>query len=61
MLKSSCKSRKNIYFTYWDKDMNDIVKIIKSLENLGVLINVVTETVKHEIKKNKRLGFLKLC
>ena len=33
--------------------MNDIVKIIKSLEHLGVLINGVTETIKHEIKKQK--------
>ena len=33
--------------------MNDIVKIIKSLEHLGVLINEVTETIKHEIKKQK--------
>ena len=30
--------------------MNDIIKIIKSLEDLGVLIDGVTETVKHEIK-----------
>ena len=31
--------------------MNDIVEIIKSLENSYVLIEGVTETVKHEIKK----------
>ena len=31
--------------------MNDIIKIIKSLEDWGVLIDVVTETVKDEIKK----------
>ena len=31
--------------------MNDIIKIIKSLEDSSVLINGVTETVKHEIKK----------
>ena len=30
---------------------NDIIKIIKSLEDSGVLIDEVTETVKHEIKK----------
>ena len=34
-------------------DMNDI-KIIKSLKYLGVLIDGFTETVKHEIKKQKR-------
>ena len=31
--------------------MNDIAKIIKSLEDLGVLIDAVTETIKLEIKK----------
>ena len=39
--------------------MNDI-KIIKSLEDSGVLIDGVTETVKHETK-NKKMDFLKLC
>ena len=40
--------------------MNDIIKIIKPLEYSGILIDGVTETVKHEIKKNKVL-FLELC
>ena len=33
--------------------MNNINKIIKSLEDLGVLIDGVTETAKHEIKKQE--------
>ena len=33
-----------------NEDMNDIIKIIKSLEYSGILIDGVTETVKHEIK-----------
>ena len=33
--------------------MNDIIKIIKSLEDSGVLIDGVTETVKHETKKQE--------
>ena len=33
--------------------MNDIIKIIISLEDSGVLIDAVTETVKHEIKKQE--------
>ena len=33
--------------------MNDIIKIIKSLEDSGVLIDGVTKTVKHEIKKQE--------
>ena len=36
-----------------NEDMNDIIKIIKSLEDMGVLIGGVTETVKHEIKKQE--------
>ena len=42
-----------------NEDMTDIIKIIKSLEDLDVLINGVTETVKHEIK-SKKVDFLKL-
>ena len=37
-----------------NEDMNDIIEIIKSLEDLGVLIDGATETVKHEIKKTSR-------
>ena len=33
--------------------MNDIIKILKALEDSGVLIDRFTETVKHEIKKQK--------
>ena len=31
--------------------MNDVIKIVKSLEDSVVIIDGVTETVKHEIKK----------
>ena len=37
-----------------NEDMNDMIKVIKSLEDLGVLVDGVTETVKHEIKKTRR-------
>ena len=36
-----------------NEDINDIIIIIKSLEDLGVLIDRVTGTVKHEIKKQE--------
>ena len=39
--------------------MNDIIKIIKSLEDSGMLIDGVTETVKHKIK-NKKMDFFEL-
>ena len=48
-------------FTWFisDEDINDITKskTIKSLENSGLLIDGVTETVKHETKKQES-GFL---
>ena len=40
-----------------NEDMNDIIKIIKTLENSGALIDGLSETVKHEIKKQDG-GFL---
>ena len=42
-----------------NKDMDDIIKIPESLEKLGVLIDGVTKTVKHEVKKGRWIsGFL---
>ena len=38
--------------------MNDIIKIIKLLEDSGVLIDGVSETVKHEIKQGRFLAAL---
>ena len=37
--------------------MGDIIKIVESLEKSGLLIDGVTEAVKHEIKK-KKVNFL---
>ena len=31
--------------------MNDIIEIVKWLDDSGVLIDEITETVKHEIKE----------
>ena len=39
--------------------MEDIIKIFKSLEDSGLLIKGVTETVQNEIKEQKG-GFLKI-
>ena len=38
--------------------MNDIIKIVKSLENVSLLIDGFTKIVKHKIKKQER-GFLR--
>ena len=40
-----------------NKEMNDIMKIVKSLEKSGLLIKVVSKTVKTEAK-GKKGGFL---
>ena len=40
-----------------NEDVNDIIKVIKSLEASRALIDGVTETVKHEIRKQEG-GFL---
>ena len=38
-------------------DLNDLLKVIKSLENSGILLDGITETVKNEVKEQKG-GFL---
>ena len=40
-------------------EMNDILKIVKSLENSGLLLKGVSETIQHEAKK-QRGGFLSI-
>ena len=36
-----------------NEDMDDIIRIIKALENSHVLVDGVSETVKHEIEKQE--------
>ena len=43
-----------------NEDMNDIIKIVKLLADWNILIDGITETVKHEIKKNKKPDFFLL-
>ena len=40
-------------------EMNDILKIVKSLENSGLLLKGVSETIQHEAKE-QRGGFLSM-
>ena len=42
-----------------NKEMNDIMKVIKSLEEPGSLIKGVSETIKNEAKEQK-VGFLSM-
>ena len=47
------RTRKGFTLFTSNEGLNDIVKIVKSLEKSGLLINGPTETVKHEIKNHK--------
>ena len=37
-----------------NKDMNDVMKIAKSLEESGLLIKGVSKTIKNEVKNKKK-------
>ena len=39
--------------------MNDIIKIVKSLEDSGVLLKSISKTIQHEAKEQKG-GFLSM-
>ena len=41
----------------WNEEMNDIMKIVNSLEESGLLIKYVSETIKNKAKEQK-YGFL---
>ena len=43
----------------FNEEMNDIMKMIKSLEKTGLLIKGVSETIENEVKQQKR-GFLRM-
>ena len=42
-----------------NKDMDDLIKIVKSLEESGLLLKEITESVQNEIKEQKG-GFLSI-
>ena len=44
------RSGKRIILVILNEDMDDVISIVKSVENSGVLINGVSETVKHKIE-----------
>ena len=47
---------KGILFVTSDKNMNDLIRVIKWLQNSGVLIDGFSETAKLEMK-NKKVDF----
>ena len=52
--KGVVRAEKGFDLFIWNEDVNDIIEIIRSLEDSGILIDGFTETVKHEIKKTRR-------
>ena len=51
--KGAVRAGKRFTLFISNKNMNDIIKIMQSIENSGALIDGVTETVKHEKKTKK--------
>ena len=49
----------NTTLIIWNNEMEDIIKIIKSHEDYGLLLKGVTETVQNEVKEQKG-GFLSM-
>ena len=47
------RAGKGITLVILNGDMNDIIRVIISPENPGVLIHEVSKTVKHEVKHKK--------
>ena len=58
--KGAVRAGKRFTLFISNEDMNDTTKITNSSEDSGVLIDRVTETVKHKIK-NKKADFVELC
>ena len=51
--KEAARTGKGFPLFILNEDMNDITKIVESLENSSLLTDGATEAVKHEIKNNK--------
>ena len=58
--KGAVRAGKGFTLFISNEDINDIIKIIKSLEDSGVLIDGGTEIVKDK-RKSKKVDFLELC
>ena len=55
-VKGVIRTIKGILFVTSDKNMNDLIRVIKWLQNSGVLIDEFSETAKLEMK-NKKVDF----
>ena len=55
--KKISESGNNTTLIISNKDMDDLIKIVKSLEDSGLILKGITESIQKEIKKQKG-GFL---
>ena len=55
--ESVVRAKKEFILFISNDDMGDIIKIIVSLEKSGLLIDGMTETVKHEMEENNKVDF----
>ena len=53
MEKGAVRTEEGFTLFFSNKDLSEIIKIIKLLYNSNLLIDGITETVKHEIKKQE--------
>ena len=51
--ENSSSSHNNTVLIISNDEMKDIIKIVKSVKDSGVLLNGVTETVQNEVKEQK--------
>ena len=58
--KAAVRGGKGLTLFISNEEMKNVIKIKKSSEDSGVLIDGVTETVKDEVK-SKKVDFLELC
>ena len=56
-MKKELLGQKKVASIFSNEGMNDVIKIINSLEDFNAFIYGVNETVKHGIKKQK-VGFI---
>ena len=56
---SSSSASHNTTLIISNKDMKDLIKIVKSLKDSGLLLKGITETVQNEVKEQKG-GFLSM-
>ena len=56
---SSSSPSHNTTLIISNKDMEDLIKVVKSLEDSGLLLNGVTESVENEVEE-QRGGFLSM-